>query len=201
MTGKLVLTGGPSAGKTTIGMAIQRAFPGQVQLIPEAATILFSGGFHRAEDDEGICDQQKAIYAVQVAQESIFRRQSPSRLLVCDRGTMDGLAYWPSNGGDFFAKLGTSEAQELERYDWVIHLETAKGASYNTVSNPQRVEDFEQAIKINGWVLNAWTHHPQRLVVANSRSFLSKMSLVLSLIERILGGAKYEDLCVYLNQC
>lgn len=201
MTSKLVLTGGPSAGKTTIGMAIQRAFPGQVQLIPEAATILFSGGFHRAEDDEGVCDQQKAIYAVQVAQESIFRRQSPDRLLVCDRGTMDGLAYWPAKGGDFFANLGTKEEAELKRYDWVIHLETARGSSYNTQSNPQRVEDSEMAIKINEWVLNAWRHHPRRLVVANSRSFLAKMSLVLSLVERILTGAKYEDLCEFLKQC
>lgn len=42
---KIVLTGGPCAGKTTVLNVLKQEFAGQILVIPEAATLLLSGGF------------------------------------------------------------------------------------------------------------------------------------------------------------
>ncbi len=44
---KVVLTGGPSGGKTTLAATIQKEFSDQVLIVSEAASMLFSGGFPR----------------------------------------------------------------------------------------------------------------------------------------------------------
>ena len=49
----------------------------------------------------------------------------PERILLCDRGTLDGAAYWPGEPEEFFAAIGTSLEAELARYDAVIFFETA----------------------------------------------------------------------------
>ena len=44
---KIVLTGGPCAGKTTLTQVIAKAFPKHIVIVPESASLLFSGGFPR----------------------------------------------------------------------------------------------------------------------------------------------------------
>ena len=41
----------------------------------------------------------------------------------CDRGTVDGLAYWPGPE-ELWSTVGTSRAEQLPRYRTVIHLRT-----------------------------------------------------------------------------
>ena len=50
---KIVLTGGPCAGKTTMAQILSRAFHGSVVNVPESASLLFSGGFPRFPPLEG----------------------------------------------------------------------------------------------------------------------------------------------------
>ncbi len=69
---KVVLTGGPSGGKTTMALSITKAFCQRVTMIPESASILFGGGFSRRTYGDAIKLQQQAIYSVQVAHEAIF---------------------------------------------------------------------------------------------------------------------------------
>ena len=45
---RIVLTGGPGGGKTTAADLFRREIGDRVVLVPEAATILFQGGFHSA---------------------------------------------------------------------------------------------------------------------------------------------------------
>ena len=47
---KIVLTGGPCAGKSTILNRIQESFPEQVETVPEAANMLIGGGFPLPSD-------------------------------------------------------------------------------------------------------------------------------------------------------
>ncbi|MGZ3695296.1 MAG: AAA family ATPase, partial [Bdellovibrionota bacterium] len=49
---KIVLTGGPCAGKTTMVKMIEQAFPASVVGVPEAASLLFNGGFPRFQGPE-----------------------------------------------------------------------------------------------------------------------------------------------------
>jgi hypothetical protein len=121
---KIVLTGGPSAGKTTITEVIARTYSSEFKMVPESASILFRGGFPRAMDGMGVCYQQTAIYQVQKQMENILALQYPSSHLICDRGTLDGLAYWPEDPQAFFASIHSNLPKELARYDWVIELQT-----------------------------------------------------------------------------
>lgn len=98
---RIVVTGGPGGGKTTAADLFRRELGEQVLVVPEAATLLFRGGFPRSEKIHVIKPSQQAIYHVQRnledAQSAIFGQ----RILICDRGTVDGAAYWPGDPDEF----------------------------------------------------------------------------------------------------
>ncbi|MEO8382557.1 MAG: hypothetical protein ABI779_23050 [Acidobacteriota bacterium] len=55
-------------------------------------------------------------------------------IVLCDRETLDGLAYWPDDEESFFGQLETTREWELTRYATVIHLHTPAADAYD-VSN------------------------------------------------------------------
>lgn len=199
---KLALTGGPSAGKTTLGQALLKQYSAEVAIVPEAASIVFSGGWPRRRTVNGIQHQQKAIYFLQRELEALISHESDDRLLVCDRGSIDGLAYWPGPGPgeDFLAAVDTSLDREYARYDWVIHLDTAP-ESYYDVTNPLRQETFEEAWALNEKIKTAWSQHPRRFVIGNSpgQSFIDKMHRALLVVRELLAGTPYEKIQAALN--
>ena len=64
-TGKVVLTGGPGAGKTAILEFMTLAFCRHVVILPESAGILFGGGFPRNGMNVRRRAAQRAIFRVQ----------------------------------------------------------------------------------------------------------------------------------------
>ena len=71
---KIVFTGGPCAGKTTILDFFARLDPTRYLIIPEAATIVFKGGFHPTnfyDDGDKIYWQKEFQRAVINLQESL----------------------------------------------------------------------------------------------------------------------------------
>lgn len=194
---KLALTGGPSAGKTTLGQALLKQYASDVAIVPEAASIVFSGGWPRRKTIDGIQHQQKAIYFLQRELEALISHESDDRLLVCDRGSIDGLAYWPGpgSGDEFLAEVGSTLEKEYARYDWVIHLDTAP-ESYYDVTNPLRQETFEEAWALNEKIKNAWSKHPRRFVIANSpnQGFIEKMYRALFVVRELLAGSSFEKI-------
>ncbi|MFN9069095.1 MAG: ATP-binding protein, partial [Bdellovibrionales bacterium] len=189
----IVITGGPSGGKTTLIEAIKRELAPEVITVPEAASLLYRGGFPRGRDTHSQVRTQKAIYYVQEQLEGLAQDQSRSSTLVCDRGSLDGLAYWPENHTDYFEELETNLNQEISRYDWVLHLDTAHSQSYD-LSNPVRTENYEEAWKLNERIKWAWSQHPQVLIVSANSDFFSKMALCLHLIRGIIDGRDYESI-------
>lgn len=187
---RIVLTGGPSAGKTTVAETLLRAYVEKVVLVPEAASLLYRGGFPREESTAAIICQQRAIYHVQREMEEIKALDPRGRTLICDRGTLDGLAYWPSSEADFFKHICSSMDEELKRYDWVIHLETAGEHSYQPSSI--RKETFTEACQINERIKMAWSKHPRRILIPNSSSFSNKILIALDSVRMILDGASEE---------
>jgi predicted ATPase len=189
---KIVVTGGPSAGKTTLTEILKREFRSIVEVVPESATILFSGGLPRGEEIQDRTFQQKVIYQLQVEIERYFAATMKNRILVCDRGTLDGLAYWPKNKSSFWKELNTTEATEIRRYDWVIHLDTTMPESYASTS--VRKESWADAKKINQRILKAWGNHPQRIIIPNSRDFSVKLKDAIELIRLIRAGASCDEI-------
>lgn len=181
---KLVLTGGPCAGKSTLALLAERAFPGVVASVPEAASLLFSGGFPRFEALEALRAAQRAVFYVQHELEAAYQAEHPDRFLVLDRGTVDGAAYWPDGPDSFFAAVGTSLEQELLRYEKVIYLESPGEADYllHKNQNPHRRESWPEAKRLDQATAVLWARHPDYIFIANSRSFDRKVLEVLSVI-------------------
>jgi len=178
---RVVLTGGPGAGKTAVLELVRRTFCHHVDVLPEAASILFTGGFRRVPSAVGRQATQRAIYYVQRELETIAMHEGNPAIVLCDRGTVDGFAYWPGPG-DFWAALGTTHHAELTRYALVIHLRTpTAGDGYNH-DNPVRVESAEEAAAIDERLAEAWAGHPRRVVIERAADFLSKANRALELL-------------------
>ena len=121
MSHKIVITGGPSGGKTTLIEALQKEMGAIVAVVPEAASILYRGGFPRIKSQAGLFHAQHAIYQVQQELEELIEAEHPkAKLIICDRGSLDSIAYWPKSENHFFKTLKTTRRKELLRYRWVI---------------------------------------------------------------------------------
>lgn len=177
---RVVLTGGPGAGKTAVLELIRLFFCEHVKTLPESAGIVFGGRFPRNHREVVQRAAQRAIYHVQRELESTADGDN-SAVVLCDRGTVDCSAYWTGDG-DLFTSVESTRERELARYDTVIHLRTPTSARDYNHDNPLRIESIEEAAVIDARILEQWSGHPHRLVVEQSEDFLSKASHVLALV-------------------
>jgi predicted ATPase len=188
---RIALTGGPGGGKTTAADLFRRELGEAVVVVPESATILFAGGFPRSEQVDAGRAVQTAIFHVQRNLEDIQSSLYPDRVLLCDRGTIDGAAYWPDGDGDFFETMGTSFEVELARYDAVVFFETAAVAGHSIEGgNPVRSESLDQAVAIDTRLRQLWKRHPGFDLVPHSPSFLHKITAGLALLQGIVTQAR-----------
>ncbi len=184
---RIVLTGGPGGGKTTAADLIRREVGNRIVVVPEAATMLFSGGFPRFREIHARRSAQTAIYHVQRNLEDVHFAQYPDRLLLCDRGTVDSAVYWPPDG-DFFEALNTTLEIELARYDAVIFFETAAvGRLSIEGGNPTRVETVDEAIEIDRKLQHYWQQHPNYSFIHHEDSFLRKLQRALEKLTSFIG--------------
>jgi predicted ATPase len=116
---RVVLTGGPGAGKTAVVELIRLFFCDHVKTLPEAAGIVFSGRFPRSASAPLRQAAQRAIFHIQCELEAVADSENAA-VVLCDRGTVDCGAYWAGEGG-LFSAVGTTRAIEMARYDAVIH--------------------------------------------------------------------------------
>ena len=176
---RIVLTGGPGAGKTATLELIRQSFCEHVHILPEAASIVFGGGFPRLASLEASRAAQRAIFHVQ--RELEIAAANNSAILLCDRGTVDGAAYWPGPD-DLFESVETSLEDELRRYDAVIHLRTPDASSGYNQQNPVRTESAAEAAMRDERILGIWKSHPRRYIVEAVPEFLTKAARVLEII-------------------
>ena len=195
---KIVITGGPCAGKTTGMSWIQNAFTKlgyRVLFVPETATELITGGVTPITCGKNL-DYQICQMRLQMEKERIFEYASKTMpdekiLIVCDRGTMDNRAYM--NDLEFTQVLNALETNEIQlrdSYDAVFHLVTAaKGAErfYTLANNEARTETPEQARGIDDKLIAAWTGHPHLRVIDNSGDFNDKLKRLIAEIRSFLG--------------
>lgn len=196
---KIVVTGGPSGGKTTLIDALKKEFGNKVDVVPETASILYRGGFPRNKTAKGLIHTQRAIYMTQKELEAIVLETTTAELVVCDRGSLDGIAYWPATDQDFFESLDTDQNSELNRYDWVLHLDTA-GPEYYDTSNSIRTESYLEAKLLNEKTRSAWSGHKQRLVISDSRDFFKKMSQAMQAVHLIATGKSFVEIQQWLTK-
>lgn len=178
----VVVTGGPGAGKTAVLEVAQRELCRHVVVVPEAASILWRGQFPRRASVPARKAAQRAIGKLQLELQRMTVEEGHAAVILCDRGTLDGLAYWPADPGEYLAELASTREDELARYDAVIHLRTPPAHNGYTKANPYRVETAEEAGAIDERILAAWAGHRRRTVIESEADFLVKLQRSLEVI-------------------
>ncbi len=194
---KIVLTGGPCAGKTTVLDVLRQRFAGQVLVVPEVASILLSGGFPVPGKDVNWSPEwqkafQSAILSVQIQVENVYELkgiQEKINLLICDRGILDGAAYTPG-GLDAFCKFYRIPLKEaLGRYSAVIHLESLAVGNpelYGKTNNSNRFEALTEAQKLEYSARQVWKSHPRFCFVNCKRGIEGKISKAIEIVKNFL---------------
>ncbi len=178
----VVVTGGPGAGKTAILEMARKKFCQHVAILPEAASLVFSGGFWRLPSATARMAAQRAIFHVQKEMETLVMDERRWGLGLCDRGTLDGLAYWPGEDAAYWRETGTTEARELARYKAVIHLRTPGMEMGYNYQNALRVETADEARAIDQRIEKIWSRHPRYAQIDSATDFLQKAAAALQLI-------------------
>lgn len=181
---RIVLTGGPGAGKTAVLELMRKTLCKHVRVVPESAGVVFGGGFPRGDALDVRRAAQRAIYFVQRELEAAVLATDVA-IALCDRGTIDGFAYWPGPD-ELWAAVGTTHAAELARYDAVIHLRTPAGDGGYNRQNPLRVESATEAAAIDLRIAAAWADHPRRYEVGPMPDFLAKAARAVEIVRREL---------------
>jgi len=197
---RVVLTGGPCAGKTTILSRVKSHFSElgyHVFIVPEAATLLINAGFIPAEfPGDQIYDLQDAILELTLVlyqqTERLVRQvgRYPA-LIVYDRGNLDAKAYCtPAAWARTLSTRGISETELRDRpYHGIIHLVTAADGAdehYSTLNNPARLETLKEAREIDLRLREAWSGHAQFKIVDNSTPFEGKIVRTIEIIDMFL---------------
>lgn len=196
---KIVLTGGPCAGKTTARSWIQNSFERlgyRVLFIPEAYTELDCGGISSGAFRCNL-DFQLPQFWLQLENEKVYERSArlmdtDKVLIVCDRGTIDNKPYMTEDEFDqILRQLGMTEEEMRNSYDAVFHMVTAANgaAEFYTLSNNQaRTESPQEAIVLDDRLIEAWKGHPYLRIIDNSgSSFEEKLQQLLCEIRIFLG--------------
>ena len=199
---RIVLTGGPAAGKTTLISRILKEFKEddgwKVITIPETATDLISGfgikpfgncvtmeQFQYFVIEDQLHKEKLALKAAELVPEE-------NVLIVYDRAIFDDKAYISDEQFiKTLAYFGKTEQEILMGYDAVLHLVTcAKGAefAYN-FGNAARYEDVSVAREKDDLTLRAWSSHPRVHVIDNSVDFEDKINRAIKVIYSIVGLA------------
>lgn len=195
MIEKIVLTGGPCAGKTTAMSRIQselNQLGWTVLFIPETATELITSGVTPIIDP----DFQQHLLHLQLEKEATYidvakKMNADKIIIVCDRGALDSKAFMSQEDFDtMMTKNLLNEIELRDNYGAVFHLVTAaKGASefYTLENNQARTETVDDACIIDNKIINAWTGHPHFRVIDNSTDFENKMKRLIKEIAAYLG--------------
>lgn len=175
---RIVLTGGPCAGKTTCMARLKHFLSSRgfrVYVAPEAATMLFSAGvsFGDIATEAGQVAMQYNLLKTQLHLEDSLRDLAKATgkpaVILCDRGTMDGRAYVSNKvWAKVLEKMDTDNVSLRDtRYDAVLHMVTAAigaEAHYGLENNATRSESVEEAAALDRKTVKCWVGHPKVVV-------------------------------------
>lgn len=198
--GKIVLTGGPCAGKTTTISRIEEHLTKKgyhVLVLNECATEIIKGGIRPfGEGKVSVYDFQNEILNLQLYKEKRYQDivskmpEDTKCILVSDRGVIDNKAYL---GQELFDKLlkanDVLEDELMKEYDMVIHMITVASDvknRYSNSNNTARFEDADEAIDLDRRTSDAWKNHPNLKVVPVTEILEEKIGIVLNYVDELL---------------
>jgi len=206
---KIVLTGGPCAGKTTVFEAIADNLRNKgyyVITIGETATELIKNNFLPSSNKEHILMFQDIVLKTQYIKESVAEiyaeeiAKKQKVIILCDRGILDNRAYLESQE-DFEFILNKNNLDEfhiLNKYDLVIDLLST--ASYKKESyelNGIRSESVEEAEALDKKTSMAWMHHNNMKIIKPTEKIEDKILEVLNVIDGYLNNGNCNNKKIY----
>ena len=191
---RIVLTGGPSAGKSSSLNTIKDYYINKgyvVYIVNESATELMNSGIIPDGNNISMIYFQDILLRYQLYKEDLinsiinYNNCAKNIVIIYDRGLLDGKAY--INDFEFnnlLKKYNLSEFDLLNRYDLVIHLETgAKSKYYRLDNNSARRENVTEAVEKDNLIYNAWINHNNLVKVECYDDFNEKQKEIIRLCD------------------
>lgn len=196
---RVVLTGGPCAGKTTSINRIKSFFENigwKAFCVPETASLLIGSGIHFYELGPHTIDFQENLLKTLLQIEDTInetvkfyhKEKKQNCIVIYDRGAMDPVAYLKENDWEILKQrnpLWNEVDLRDNRYDQIVHMVTAAiGAEqfYMLDNNLARTESIEVARECDEKCAKAWIGHPYFDVIDNYTEFEMKIARVLQAV-------------------
>lgn len=189
---RVVLTGGPCSGKTTVLEAIKERLGDDVHCVPEVATILIGQvGLRPSSDAVGTARFQRTLGNVQKLFEAAAEQQAiddGKKMVIFDRGLPDNAAYVPGGVPGFEKIFQMPIEQALRRYDRVLVLDVPPKEVYQQYAgnNAARSEGFEQAQELGRRIKEAWGAHPHFEIIQNQGGMEQKTAEVMNALRALI---------------
>lgn len=195
---RIVLTGGPCAGKSSSLELIENYLRKKgyiVYTVQESATELINSGIKPfGEDNFDLVKFQEIILKYQLDKELLIDNVASSFetdkeiVIIYDRGLIDNKAYiGQKTFNRILEEYNLDEIDIIDRYDLVIHLETAaKSEGYTKENNKARSEDKDSAIAMDNKTFEAWRFHKNLVRVKCKEDFEEKQREILGIVDNAL---------------
>lgn len=200
MEKRIVLTGGPGSGKTTVLNSIVNMYTSlgvKVVVVSETATEIINSGIKPFGDDKiEMLDFQKLVLSLQLSKEKIYdeairmyQKVHPNEdiLIIYDRGSIDNKAYITDEEFDAVMQsvCDADYSTILNKYDLIIDLVGSK-KFYTLENNKARSESADVALTLGEKTLKSWVGHPKVKIVGPKENMNDKVSEVVSYINELL---------------
>lgn len=166
---RIVLSGGPKAGKSTLVELVRAEFPGTVCIFPEMATFLqthFGIEVPAPGSDEHRLYNTRLTHAQVVLEDMVDAHAAAMgyAAVLADRGIVDNAAYLLGGIEEFERQTGIRFADALARYDLPIVLEIAPRDVFEDPrfgENKARKETYDQGSALDLRTRGVWAPHPR----------------------------------------
>lgn len=212
---KIVLTGGPCAGKSEILEKLIEYYSKKEKIkvftITETATEVINSGLSFMEMDNPY-NFQKIILERQLNKEITLYRGlehmplEETNLIFLDRGIIDNKAYLPIQRAEedfknLLQERNLNELNILDSYDLVIDLislATTNPEKYECISNAARYESADTAKMVDRRITKAWLGHNNIRHIYPTEQINEKLALVQNYIEQLLNENQQKATQTYL---
>ena len=206
---KIVLTGGPCAGKTTILNAVNKYLKQEnipFVTIPETATELIINGIKPSI--MSAYDFQDIVIKRQLAKEQDAEEYFQNHfvnydkcVIIYDRGIFDNAAYMDDVGFQkLLSKYELKSIAKIDKYDLVLDLlsvASCKKEAYN-LDNEARTETVSEAEILDTKTSNAWASHHNIKLLSSKVSIEEETNVVIDNINNVLNEIEKQEKEKYL---
>lgn len=197
---KIVLTGGPCAGKTTTISRIEEHLVKKgyhVLVLNECATETIKEGIRPfGENAVSVYDFENEILNLQLFKEKRFKDflkkydDDVKIVILYDRGAVDIKAYLgEENYNKMLLENDLKNEDLINEYDLVIHMITVAAdmeQRYSNNNNKARFEDSREAIDLDKRTSEAWKNHPNLKVVPVCEYLEDKIGIAINYVDELL---------------